>query len=224
MPLSGCYGFSGKNRGLSVRVHTYVIATDAGSAPNYDWPFVTLAVCKPRIRKKAEIGELILAFAGKQVNPIEPHGVVWAGIVSEKMSFADYWNDRRFAGKRPDRSKHPDNFYRPGNGGLQWVANDVHDADATNHDTGGKFVLGFSQSWRFGAHGPLMPGEYGLRMVGGRRGERVVDLTDETWQRLKAWLDKNAPGAGPDELTGKRCRSRPQSAVPLSPLKPKRRC
>ncbi|MBK7522567.1 MAG: hypothetical protein IPI75_21070 [Gammaproteobacteria bacterium] len=39
-----------------MRVHTYVIAVDAGSAPNYDPPFVTLAVCKPRIRRKAEIG------------------------------------------------------------------------------------------------------------------------------------------------------------------------
>jgi hypothetical protein len=46
-----------------MRVHTYVIATDAGSAPNYDPPFVTLAVCKPRIRRKADIGELVLAFA-----------------------------------------------------------------------------------------------------------------------------------------------------------------
>jgi Nucleotide modification associated domain 2 len=67
-----------------VRVHTYVIATDAGSAPNYDRPFATLAVCKPRIRRKAEIGELVLAFAGKDVNPTEPHSVVWAGVVSRR--------------------------------------------------------------------------------------------------------------------------------------------
>jgi Nucleotide modification associated domain 2 len=132
-----------------VRVHTYVIATDAGSAPNYDRPFVTLAVCKPRIRRKAEIGELMLGFAGKQVNPTEPHSVVWAGIVTEKMSFAEYWNYRRFAGKKPARSEHPDNFYRPVDGGLFWVPNDVHGPEATNHDTGGKFVLGFTPWWRF---------------------------------------------------------------------------
>jgi hypothetical protein len=54
-----------------------------------------------------------LAFAGKQVNPTEPHSVVWAGVITEKMSFAEYWDDRRFAGKKPDRSEHPDNFYRP---------------------------------------------------------------------------------------------------------------
>ena len=51
-----------------------------------------------------------MAFAGKQVNPTEPHSVVWAGVITEKMSFAEYWDDRRFAGKKPDRSEHPDNF------------------------------------------------------------------------------------------------------------------
>ncbi|WP_422613519.1 hypothetical protein [Pseudomonas knackmussii] len=66
-----------------MRVHTYVIATDAGSAPNYDPPAVTLAVCKPRIRKKAKVGDLVLAFAGSTVNPLSGHSVVWAGIVSE---------------------------------------------------------------------------------------------------------------------------------------------
>ncbi len=207
-----------------MRVHTYVIAVDAGSAPNYDRPFVTLAVCKPRIRRKAEIGELVLAFAGKEVNPVEPHAVVWAGIVSEKMSFSEYWNDRRFSGKKPDRSKHPDNFYRPVDGGLQWVPNDVHDADATNHDTGGKYVLGFSQSWRFGSHGPLMPIEFGLRMVGGRRGERLFDLNEEAWQRLKTWLDKSSGGAELNDVSGKRCKPRARLSAPLTPLKPKKKC
>jgi hypothetical protein len=46
-----------------MRVHRYVIATDAGSAPNYDPPAVTLAVCKPGIRKKAKVGDLVRAFA-----------------------------------------------------------------------------------------------------------------------------------------------------------------
>lgn len=78
-----------------MKLHTYVIATDAGSAPNYDPPFTTLAVCKPRIRKKALVGDVVLAFAGKTLNH-NPHVVCWAGQVHDKLTFAEYWNDSRF--------------------------------------------------------------------------------------------------------------------------------
>lgn len=173
-----------------MRVHTYVIATDLGSAPNYDPPAVTLAVCKPRIRKKAKVGELVLAFAGAKVNPASRHSVVWAGIVSEILTFTEYWGDRRFASKRPDRTEVPDNFYKPtGNGGFAWQPNPVHGRDALTHDIGGLNVLIFDHAWRFGALGPVLPGDFGLRMVNGRRGERVADLTDPVWQSLETWLN-----------------------------------
>ena len=191
-----------------MRVRTYVIRWDAGSAPNYDPPFITLAVCKPRIRRKAEIGELVLAFAGKPVNPWEPHTVVWAGIVAEKLSFADYWRDRRFAGKKPDRSDHSDNFYRPVDGGLLWVKNKVHGPEETSKDTGGQFVLGFSPWWRFGAHGPLMPTEFGLRMANGRRGERVSEISEAEWKGLRSWLNGYSRVADFPPQSASRCSPR----------------
>jgi hypothetical protein len=173
-----------------MRVHTYVIATDAGSAPNYDPPLTTLAVCKPIIRRKASVGDLVLAFAGKPVNPHEPHTVVWAGVVAEKLTFAEYWNDPRFAGKKPDHCPRPDNFYRPTeDGGLLWVENPVHGPEAAQHDTNGLYVLVFDPAWRFGAHGPVLPDSFGLRMTGARRGQRVTDLSGSEWRRLKVWLD-----------------------------------
>lgn len=188
-----------------MRVHTYVIATDAGSAPNYEPPIVTLAVCKPRIRKKATVGEVVIAFAGHGVNPAEPHGVVWAGIVGEKLTFAEYWRDKRFRGKRPDKSEHPDNFYRPVEGGLLWVENPVHGSEATEKDTGGQYVLVFSKSWIFREYGPVMPAEFGLRMQHGRRGERVSDLSEAQWKRLQAWLERQPSVSTTDARSTKRC-------------------
>ncbi|MBK7522568.1 MAG: hypothetical protein IPI75_21075 [Gammaproteobacteria bacterium] len=140
------------------------------------------------------------------------------------MSFADYWNDRRFAAKKPDKSDHPDNFYRPVDGGLLWVQNDVHGPDATNHDTGGQFVLGFSPSWRFGAHGPLMPIEFDLRMVGGRRGERVADLTESEWKRLRAWLDKNSADVSTIPQGSKRCRPIKKPAQEQASVRRRSKC
>ena len=70
-----------------MRVHTYVIATDTGSALNYDAPTVTLAVCKQRTRKKAKVDDLVLVFSGSAVNPFSGQSVVWAGIVYEVLTF-----------------------------------------------------------------------------------------------------------------------------------------
>jgi len=172
-----------------VRVHTYVIRWDAGSAPNYDPPFVTLTVCKPRIRRKAEIGDCVLAFAGATINPSDPHVVVWAGVVAEVIPLAEYWNDKRFAGKKPGRTSKPDNLYRPTRKGLVQVPNLVHGRDGILVDISGINALVFNPAWRFGAYGPKLPAEFGLRMVGGRRGERVSELSPDRWKALRTWLE-----------------------------------
>jgi hypothetical protein len=208
-----------------MRVHTYVIATDAGSAPNYDPPFTTLAVCKPIIRRKACVGDLVLAFAGRPVNPHEPHTVVWAGVVAEKLTFAEYWNDPRFAGKKPDRCQRPDNFYRPtADGGLLWIDNPVHGPEATNHDNGGIYVLAFNPAWRFGAHGPVLPDSFGLRMTGARRGQRATDLSDDEWRRLEAWLNSQPQVEIKPSASGKRCRPSNRTAPKTPPRPDRSRC
>lgn len=210
-----------------MRAHTYVIATDAGSAPNYDPPAVTLAVCKPRIRKKAKVGDIVLAFAGSAVNPTSSHSVVWAGIVSEVLTIAEYWNDARFASKKPDRSKVSDNFYKPTEeGGFIWQHNCVHNCEALEHDTGGLNVLVFNQAWRFGGFGPPLPEEFGLRMVG-RRGERVADLNDVEWQRLETWLNAQSQVTVEPTHYRKSCSTNGPCSPPVSPRPTspaKRRC
>ena len=194
-----------------MRIHTYVIAVDAGSAPNYDAPCTTLAVCKPRIRRKANPGELVLAFAGQPVNPHEPHTVVWAGVVAEKLTFADYWNDARFQSKKPLRTTTPDNFYKPTrDGGLVQVENPIHGPEAIPRDTGGEFVLTFEPSWHYGAHGPTLPAHFGLRMTHGRRGERVHDLSDAAWRDLERWLNDQQPTTTPAKPGNRRCQPTPR--------------
>lgn len=155
---------------------------------------MTLTVCKPRIRRKATVGDCVVAFAGVRVNPSDPHAVVWAGIVSEVIPLAEYWNDRRFAGKKPDRTALPDNFYCPIRDGFIQVPNPIHGRDSILRDISGVNALVFDPAWRFGAYGPRLPTEFGLRMVGGRRGERLSEFSAQEWKKLRAWLDAQAPG------------------------------
>lgn len=170
-----------------MRVFTYVIATDAGSAPNYDPPCVTLAICKPRIRMSAQPGDLVLAFNGSGLHP-NPHSVRWAGMISEKLSFTDYWDDPRFQSKKPDRCARPDNIYRPAGLEFHQVPNPVHGPEALATDLGGRYVLIFDRHWYFGSTAPELPEAFGLRMVNGRRGHRVIDLDAATSVALETWL------------------------------------
>ena len=181
-----------------MHVWTYVITYDEGGAPNFEPPATTLTVCKPRIRRAARPGDLVLAFNGARLNRAEPHSVRWAGVVSEVIPMQDYWNDPRFQGKKQGRAQElPDNIYRPTDDGrFEQVPNDTHKPDALATDVGGKNALVLKPSWRFGPTVAVLPAHFKLRMTGGRRVDPHVEIDEPTWRELKQWLDDNAPSAG----------------------------
>jgi hypothetical protein len=177
-----------------MNVWTYVIAVDGGAAPNFDPPATTLTICKPRIRKQAKRGDLVLAFNGKRLNPIDPHSVCWAGVVTEVIPMKDYWNTSRFKGKKPGRSRRPDNIYRPTpTGDLERVENETHTPADYARDVNGENALVLQPSWHFGPAGATLPEAFNLRMIDGRRGHRRRVINERVWDELKKWLDHNAP-------------------------------
>lgn len=165
----------------------YVITTDEGKAPNYEPPFVTLAICKPTIRKHAVEGDLVLAFAGKPLSR-PAAAVVWAGIVSEKLTFAQYWADPRFQGKKPGASSRPDNIYEPRISGLKQVRNLSHGECDKASDIRGTYVLVFETSFKLAYTAEPCPPEYRMPL-NSRRGERKTELSDNQFTSLVAWLN-----------------------------------
>lgn len=192
-----------------MKVYRYVIATDAGGAPNYDPPAVTLAICKPRIRRSARAGDLVMAFSGSSLSP-EPHSVRWAGIVRETLTFAQYWEDPRFQTKKPGVSGTPDNIYRVHNGRIEQVENDTHGPESMARDLSGEYVLVMDPVWLFGPAAPVLPEAFDLRVKGGRRGHRVSEMSPEGWAALRSWLDQQIPPG--------------QRTTPLAISMPKDRC
>lgn len=178
-----------------MRVWTYVIVADLGSAPNHEGAATTLTICKPRIRRSARPGDLVIAFNGAAVEDEEgcfrhahPDSLRWAGVVADVLPLAAYWSDPRFAGKRPGASTRPDNFYRDDGHGLTWVENTVHGPDHHARDTGGRQALVFDRRWRFGRTAPILPPAFGLAQRA-RRGERLHDLPESGGAAVIAWLD-----------------------------------
>jgi hypothetical protein len=181
------------------RLWRYVIRHDNGVAPNYDPPFTTVAICKPKIRVHAEVNDVVLAFASASLPPRDGahwgrHDVVWAGVVGEKFSMGDYWNDPRFEGKKPAHTETPDNIYALEGLDYRQEPNRWHGIDAKPRDTGGKNVLVMQPAWRF------LPGEREVpefMALGGsilrmdlfaRRGHRVNTISSDEKNTLLAWL------------------------------------
>lgn len=95
------------------KLYTYRETYDTGFAPNPFQGVLTLANCKPAIRRTAEVGDWVAAFTAKTVRngnqEIIYRGksgeekVVWIGRVTKKLTYAEYW--KQYPQKRPKSFK-----------------------------------------------------------------------------------------------------------------------
>jgi hypothetical protein len=104
-----------------VTVFSYVIEHDLGFAPNPFQGACTLACCKPRIRKKAALGDLVLGM-GAAKPKLQKHITYWMRV-DEILTFDEYWRDHRFRRKKPVMSgttflRYGDNIYHRNDKGV----------------------------------------------------------------------------------------------------------
>ena len=110
-----------------MKLYSYVVAIDDGFAPNPFYGFCTLATCKPRIRRHAQIGDWILGTGSKQKG--RQGTLVYAMRVTEKLTYDSYWQDQRFLKKRPNlrqsiRKSRGDNIYHRKSDNGPWIQED----------------------------------------------------------------------------------------------------
>lgn len=111
------------------KAFSYIVARDYGFAPNPFYGVLTLATCKPGIRKNAIVGDFIIGNA----NSSHGNKLVYMAKVSEVITFDQYWNDKRFECKKPVmngslKKLYGDNIYHHGDDG-KWVQEDSHHAN-----------------------------------------------------------------------------------------------
>ena len=163
------------------RVFSYVVAWDGGFAPNPFHGWCTLACCKPRIRKAAEPGDLVVGLSPRC------ELLVYILRVEETLTFDQYWTDPRFEKKkavwsRDGVERNGDNIYEPdARGGFRQLrsAHWDHQADrestsAKEHDTSANAVL---VGRDFGGEGPELEDELSFLFV--TRGHRCQFTPDQ---------------------------------------------
>ncbi len=83
-------------------LYTYVVRYDLGFAPNPYHGYCTLAVCMTKIRKGVKVGDWVLGTGSARKGIRRGGYAVYAMRVTEKLSFDQYWIDKRFRKKRPN--------------------------------------------------------------------------------------------------------------------------
>jgi hypothetical protein len=140
------------------RLFTYCIPYDDGAAPNPYWGVCTLVICKPRIRKAANLGDWIVG-TGAIKSPIgDVSGqVVYAMKVTQKMSLEEYdiYTKSRLPNKIPDwrnkdkRKRLGDSIYDFSKG-LPIQRRSVHNEYNITTDLSGRYALLSDHFYYFG--------------------------------------------------------------------------
>lgn len=165
------------------RVFSYVMVHDTGFSPNPFRGVLTLACCKPRIRRVANVGDIIVGLSSRSEH------VVYAAQVADVIGFEEYWTDPQYHERRPVMTSPQivhrvgDNIYEPVDGGFRQLPSSHSRSDGSEDsgtkwtDLGGNHVLVCERFTYWGRSGPALPDELQFLAVG--RGHRSNFSTDQ---------------------------------------------
>ena len=169
-----------------MKLYSYIITRDYGFAPNPFYHYCTLATCKPNIRRTANIGDVIVGLGSGARGSIFKNKIIYVMIVSEKLTYDQYWNDARFQCKIPNmcgrkKQMYGDNIYHTDLLTNRLIQEDSHHSlengltnwDNFNRDIPGEFVLVANQFWYWGSNPIDIPCEF-IRITNVKRQHIVV--------------------------------------------------
>ena len=151
-----------------MKLYSYCLRYDDGAAPNPYWGICTLVICKPAIRRTAEVGDWVvgLGSANSPVGNIS-NCVIYAMRVTEKMTMDAYdqfcathspkkipdWRRRDYRRRMGDCIY---DYSASPNPKLRWS---VHTEENRETDLGGKFALLSKHFFYFGDQPIQLPNE-----------------------------------------------------------------
>ena len=187
-------------RARTMRLFAYKMTHDSGFAPNPFWGFLTLATCKPGIRRSKCDGDWIAGFTSKALcgHPPGEERLVFLMQVDEKVALADYFRDGRFQSRIPRNDpvanvhRCGDNIYRPlvpnatETHEFEQLPKGYHGPSQKGRDLGGKYALVATRFAYFGAEALRIPSNlrpdvprgqssHGIRTHDSERAKRFID-------------------------------------------------
>lgn len=110
------------------RIYLYKLTADTGAAPCVARGLLSLAICKPMIRRKARVGDLIFGFAANSID--RNNRLIYAARVTKKLSAGEYFKNARYANRG-------DCIYEWDAGRFNWRSGSLHHGPTdVEHDLG----------------------------------------------------------------------------------------
>lgn len=110
-------------------IYVYKLTCDNGGAPCIHKGSLSLSICKPRIRKDAQVGDWIIGFGGKSKPELRDR-LIYIARVTTTEGNGDYYSLDKY------RSR-PDCIYRRTDSGYEYVTGSkYHDPADLPHDLG----------------------------------------------------------------------------------------
>lgn len=201
-----------------MRIYSYVVKFDTGFAPNPFWGALTVACCKPAIRRTAKPGDIIVGLSRAE----QGNRVVFVAHIAETLTYTQYWADRRFRLKRPKMGQTTDlanrvgdNIYEPLSGGRfrqrpsQHSNGEAEHIGNKEHDLGGMSVLVARDFSYFGGDAIRLPSRFADLIVGRahkcRFPETLVQAVDRWRQKLPKGVEAAPHRWSDDDTSWKRC-------------------
>ena len=149
-------------------LYCYKMTWDTESAPNPHHGVLTLAICKPTIRRCSQVGDWISGWTAKVVHgkndriySFDNPKLIYLARVQKKLTFAEYW--LQYPEKYPHEIKgmkslydSGDNIYKPllanpnNYNDYEQVSNSNHTKEDIIHDLSGKYVLVCEEFYYYG--------------------------------------------------------------------------
>jgi hypothetical protein len=154
-------------RRIMSMLFSYCIPYDNGAAPNPFWGLCTLAICKPAIRRVAEIGDWVVGTGSKKSLVGDVSGkVVYAMLVTQKKTMEEYdqFTRSELPNKIPkmdhtdSRRWHGDSIYDFSTP-IPSLHPSVHNERHRSTDLIGRFVLLSNHFFYFGDQPVTLPRE-----------------------------------------------------------------
>lgn len=194
------------------KIYSYVLRIDDGAAPNPFWGLCTLTICKPAIRRNAQIGDWVIGTGSKKTNLKDGRfydfsdSIVYAMKITDKKTLRDYdeYCNKSLTKKIPQfktmnwELRVGDCIYDYSKGDEPTIRKGVHNEGNRKRDISGQNALLSNYFYYFGIEARPFPAEL-KEIIKRNQGHKKIEKV-QLVEKFENWIgqfEKNKIYANP---------------------------